>query len=212
MIFIWICSRLYATYYFRGFTLEEKRIYALILEMIPSYQALMPFFEGHSVAFERFVDLVSAYMQLTPDDCLFLKHRSKKAQGIHALATPTLANLRCWTSGFGPIAWSRFYENRASRLWSQQTRNYDEVGMTHSARSCLHPFACTRIFLKTHSKLLVFVLITHGIVFLIGHLCKVSVAQRKRLKLPNFRRSFILLTPIQLNHSLVFYVVRYLFG
>jgi hypothetical protein len=85
--------RLYA-HYSRGFTLEEKRIYALILEMIPPYQALMPSFDGHSVAFERFVELVSAYMQLRPCDYSSLLHRSRKAPRIHALVTPTLANLR----------------------------------------------------------------------------------------------------------------------
>lgn len=31
--------------------------------MIPLYQALMPFFEGHSTAFERFIELVSAYIK-----------------------------------------------------------------------------------------------------------------------------------------------------
>ena len=47
-----------------GYTVEEKRVYAKILETIPIFESLVPSFEEHPIAFERFVELVSAYMQL----------------------------------------------------------------------------------------------------------------------------------------------------
>ena len=47
-----------------GYTMEEKCVYTKILETIPIFKSLVPAFEGHPIALEQFVELVSTYMQL----------------------------------------------------------------------------------------------------------------------------------------------------